>query len=68
MEEIICGIIIWFIVSLIVLLNYGRSKIIGKTSDPEHMAILLVCLPATIVITIVLLGAEIIEFIREQLR
>ena len=68
MEEIMVGIIIWFVVSLIILLNYGRSKIIGKTTDPEHMAILLVCLPATVVITIVSLGAEILEFIRDSIR
>lgn len=68
MEEIICGILFWFIVSFVVLLNYGRSDIIGKTTNSEHLAILLVCLPATIVICIMSLGTEIIDFLRNQLR
>lgn len=68
MDGFILGIFLWFIVSFTVLLNYGRSDKIGKTTNPEHLAILLVCLPATIVICIMSLGTEIIDFLRNQLR
>ena len=67
-QGILIGFIIWFVVSLVVLSGYGRSNMIGKTTNAEHLAILLVCLPATLLLCIVALGTEIIEFLGEKTR
>ena len=66
-EGIILLILFWLIGSLLILLNYGRSDMIEKTSNTVHLAILLVCLPATIMICIISLAIEIKAIIQKKL-
>lgn len=68
MGEVSAAIILWFLVSFTVLMSYGKSSLAENVSNPAHLAILLICLPATLVVVIVSLGVEIIDFIKERIK